>query len=112
MMLTLFLSGLIGLPSLSTPWFIAVNPLAVASYVMVKLFGAGPGTYFDLAGFIFHVPTTAALLCADTSANTPIRHIANAIETPRTTTLTDLIAPLPFRLPGWERAESCTGWLG
>src|SRR5436309_12105980 len=106
MTLTLAFSGLMGLPVSSIPCVSAANPVAVASYVRVRLLGVGPGTYFDFARFSFHVPTRGSVSAETTDASTPIAHTANTIETPRTTSFTDFITPfLSDETPGleWQR---------
>src|SRR5947208_1396855 len=100
MMLTLVFSVLIGLPVSSVPCVSAVNPVAAASYVIVRLLGVGPGTYLDLARFSFHVPTRGSVSAETTDATTPIAHTAN---TPRTTILTAFIASfLSDESPEWD----------
>src|SRR5438094_1026866 len=100
MMLTWVFSGLIGLPVSSVPCVSAVNPVAVASYVIVRLLGVGPGTYLDLARFSFHVPTRGSVSAETTDATTPIAHTAN---TPRTSSFTDFIASfLSDEPPNWD----------
>src|SRR3954464_7487761 len=47
-----------------------------ASYVRISLFGGGPGSYFDLARFIFHLPTVGSV-CAN-SRDGAIRTSARA----------------------------------
>src|SRR5881409_1871257 len=100
MTFTLVFSVLIGLPISSVPCVSDVSPVAVASYVRVRLLGVGPGTYFDFARFSFHVPTRGSVSAETTDTSTPIAHTAN---TPRTTSLTAVIASfLSDESPGWE----------
>src|SRR6266850_1586805 len=58
-----FHSLCVGLPSALTPSFVNLSPPSIAS-ILLKLgpFGAGPGTYFDLARLTFQFPlkTSAA----------------------------------------------------
>src|SRR5439155_13626824 len=97
---SLVFSGLIGLPVSSVPCVSAVNPVAVASYVIVRLLGVGPGTYLDLARFSFHVPTRGSVSAETTDATRPIAHTAN---TPRTSSFNDFIASfLSDESPSWD----------
>src|ERR1700736_137602 len=52
-----------GFPSAATPSNVYFTPSPATSTFRTKLFGAGPGSYFDLSRFNFQVPTSG-LLCA------------------------------------------------
>src|ERR1700676_2819957 len=54
----------IGVPSAATPSNVYLRPSPCASTVRVRLFGAGPGSYFDFSRFSFHVPTKGLLSAA------------------------------------------------
>src|SRR5277367_4457319 len=56
-------------PSAATPSKVYFTPSPCASTVRVRLFGVGPGSYFDFVTFSFHVPTSG-LLC-DRRADEP-----------------------------------------
>src|SRR5262245_984021 len=57
-------SALVGWPSPPVPFELTLMPAPAAEMVMVCSFGTGPGSYFDLAGFSFQVPT-AGSACAN-----------------------------------------------
>src|SRR2546428_13840056 len=96
MTFTLFFSGLIGLPISSIPCVSAVNPVAVASYVRVRLLGVGPGKYFDLTRFSFPVPTSGPVSAENTDTNAPTAHIATTYDTHLTPRWTDFITPFTY----------------
>src|SRR5438876_2433524 len=52
-------------PRVSTAWLVILTPCPAASYVSVCAFGAGPGSYLDLATSSFHVPIAASVGCED-----------------------------------------------
>jgi hypothetical protein len=66
------------------------------SIVVVLLLGAGPGSYFDFAGFIFHVPLfgSSAAFAAIPYANSPTKN-------PKIKMLSDLCR-IVVSPSGWE----------
>src|SRR5258708_6907369 len=74
------ISQCVALPSASTPSAVYLTPSAPqASIFSVWLFGAGPGSNFDFARFIFHVPMLlSAAMTVMPSTNIDTTTTANA----------------------------------
>src|SRR5215831_5763731 len=88
----------VGLPAASSPLATTWMPFEAAVIVMVLPFGIGPGSYFDLAVFSFHVPT-AGSVCANATLARTARATTEAPMRPRAS----LIRPPPcsYRGVGW-----------
>jgi len=80
---------LVGLPVASSPLATTWMPAPAAEIVIVLPFGAGPGTYLDLARLSFQVPI-AGSLCAEMVQDAPTTRAATTTA-PRMRPLVTLI---------------------
>ena len=65
-----------GFPSAFIPSEVCLIPSAVDSNFRVRLFGAGPGLYFDFAVFNFQVPSQFSAASAAELERTMAQHAA------------------------------------
>src|ERR1041385_8374960 len=70
---------LVALSSAPTVSFLPTIQSPSCVYVIVVLFGAGPGVYFDFAGIIFHVPRKGSAADSVITAASIVKHKLRAI---------------------------------